>query len=232
MGNLAFVKSEALVLNYLKCPKPGPGERLNLMRRVQTGSWKTYRMVKKKVFSGELKDYLVEGMEFDFNGAKVRFDGNEIIAPNIRGIIRKGWAVEVTPEEDEPAESKPKSFVDRAIEKKKKSIHLLPDGWGQMHWKKKVAFVKECGDKTLLIQLRRDESRAVKNEIDLRLEDLEEMALGVEAAPLEEEIIPEPPPRRKKNTGSADVEAAEDLARAIGAEIAPTGEEVTAGDEG
>jgi len=198
------------------------------MRSVPTGQWKTYRVVAKRVYSGELKDYLIKGFEFEFNGAKVRVGGQEIVAPHIRGLIRKGYAVEVTEaEEAEAARPQTKSLIDRSIEAKQKSIRVLPENWAQMHWKHKLQYISTSTDMETLKNIKRIESRAVKTAAEDRMETLEQEALEAQ--------VTAPPAKVKKGpVASLDVEDAEDLAKALGAEMTLTGEngEALVSDEG
>lgn len=202
------------------------------MRSVKTGEWKKYRVTKKKFFSGELKDYLVEGMEFMFNGAKLRIDNQEVVAPHFRGVLRKGWAVEVDEVAElapEPVTTAAKSFVERSLEAKQKSINVLPDGWAQMHWKNKVQYIRGSIDQELLTNIRRTESRAVKAEAEARLEELQ-AAKAEEAAKVVEDTFV--PPRRGVPP-YIDAELDGQLAAAVGAQPTPKGEteDATSGDE-
>lgn len=187
-------------------------------RRVTAGPWKLYRVTHKKVYSGELKDYLIRGMEFEYNGSKLRINNQEIIAPNIRGMIRKGWVADITDEEPEEEAPPPQSFLDRAIAAKEKSVKVLPDGWSQLHWRKKMKFVQGCEDVKILQNIRRAESNKVKYAAESRIEELEE-GHPVEPAPKV----------RRGPAPSVDAESPEDLARAVGAEITPTGEDTATG---
>lgn len=184
------------------------------MRSVTSGEWETYRVTKKRVYLGSIKDYVVEGMELDYNGAKVRFNGQEYQDPNLRGMIRKGWMVKVVPEAT-PIKATSKSLIDRSIEAKQKSIHVLPEGWSSLHWKHKLSFIESCGDEEILQNIRRAEARTVKKAAEDRLEVLKE------ASPPKEV---KKPIRRGPET-CIDVTSDNDLARAINAEVAPTGGE-------
>ena len=206
------------------------------MRAVPSGEWKLYRVAIKKVYSGELKDYLIQGMEFEFNGAKLRMNGQEIPAPNIRGMIRKEWIVEVKDEspisEDDPIR-KPESLIERSIQAKRRSIQVLPEGWASKHWKHKLQFIDGCEDMALLKNIRRSESRSVKEAAEEKLQILENeeklQAMG--------ENLDESPPQETTKTVRRgpvpymDAEAAEELAQAVGAEQTPQGEGTIAGDE-
>lgn len=198
------------------------------MRVVKSGEWKKYRVTKKKFFSGELKDYLVEGMEFEFNGAKLRIDNQEIIAPHFRGVLRKGWAIELSPEEalePEPAPER-ESFVDRSLAAKQKSINVLPDGWSGMHWKNKVQAIREMaqGDLELLTNIRRTESRAVKAEAEARIEELQAAIAEEEAQAAAQVVAPKVKPPRRGIPPYIDAELDGQLAAAVGAEVTPRGE--------
>lgn len=197
------------------------------MRRVAPGVWKKYRVTVKKVHSGELKDYLVQGMEFEYNGVKLRMNNLEYHAPNITGFIRRGWIeeideLEVNGDGSTLSGGRPKSLVERSMEAKAKSTRILPEGWSGLHWTKKCKFIEKCTQQGVLDNIIRSESRAVK-----------------EAAEKRQTELSQPPPQevvgvaiKRGPQGVVDVEAAEELAQAVGAEQTPTGEEMTAGDEG
>lgn len=176
------------------------------MRNIAPEEWKTYRVKPLKVYSGELKTYLLQGMELQFNGIKARMDGQEYVAPNLRGMVRSGDLVDVS--EVVPTRVPTRSLVDRAIEAKQKSVKLLPDGWASRHWTSKCKFIESCEDSEMIRNIMRNESPKVQATARIRLEELE---VAKQPAKVSSAMV-------------GDLNEHEALGRLIGAEILPTGD--------
>lgn len=188
------------------------------MRSTTSGVWETYRVKEKRLYVGSIKDYMVRDMEFEYNGARIRLNGQEYPDPNLRGAIRKGWIVKVEPEAI-PIQETSKSLIDRSIEAKQKSIHVLPEGWSNLHWKHKLSFIESCVDEEILQNIRRAEARTVKKAAEDRLELLKESSSEEEAP----KVVKKAPKRGPETC--IDVTSDADLSKAINAEVTPTGGE-------